>query len=751
MSGNWSFGSNYHPSSQSRKMSIGIMVDSSVKTKSKNGTGTVNELQTSGNVTSSKGMPAERKQVFSSDFGKQNEAPLLRTSNSYQNRSYSNANGHPKVSNLPSDSNVPLQPSGVKTVGMEPGSYFANQMSILQATDANEKKPKNNTSQMEEGNHDTIHATPLKVPVPDEEKREQKTSEKGNSSNIALRLKVRELLGTICAPNEEQDNPGTREMNANDSRPKSTTSKNDSPVSMHKPPLDTIETNSESPDDNLKRPLTRSLTRKKPQAQKIAPTRQTSLKPQAMKVAPRKQASLKPQAKNTVPTKQASIDRGKQVHLDENAFSFVESWSKQPNTDVNQGFKTFKRKEREVLVTRPAKTCVMEGVHKDKSQQTTDGKETNADASNVSLFGNRARESEVVKPNTEMKEKTRYQFESNNMDQDSFAKPSFTKNADPQYDLNSPTFELKTSTKFSSPKSLFQTNQEDLNVNSPSETSRSCSSQSMGSFRGSHYNAKPKNAAKDLLDTPVSKPEGSKEYKRSRSPSKEVESESSEDDSPMIVVSDKCEGKRWSESPYQKEDSESSEDGSPIKGDVDNDNFDASEQDGLAGAVKLFALALERVQRRMHSVTSKQSAAILLSVSKNIHSQLQNAESKIQNDIGKLTSLGKSKRTHTENQYQEQQEQLKRIYEKFKEEVDLHLQKSQSTLEGLDAHQIQVRGVVEKQRQSHKKFIQQTEEAIEKQLLEAQTRIADVHRVAKEQMNKLKYGIAECLKEGLLG
>nr|GEX09017.1 meiosis-specific protein ASY3 isoform X1 [Tanacetum cinerariifolium] len=34
-----------------------------------------------------------------------------------------------------------------------------------------------------------------------------------------------------------------------------------------------------------------------------------------------------------------------------------------------------------------------------------------------------------------------------------------------------------------------------------------------------------------------------------------------------------------------------------------------------------------------------QSAAILLSVSENIHSQLQNAESKIQNEVGKLTNL----------------------------------------------------------------------------------------------------------------
>ncbi|GKB76952.1 START-like domain-containing protein [Tanacetum coccineum] len=106
---------------------------------------------------------------------------------------------------------------------------------------------------------------------------------------------------------------------------------------------------------------------------------------------------------------------------------------------------------------------------------------------------------------------------------------------------------------------------------------------------------------------------------------------------------------------------------------------------------------------------------------------------------------------HPENQLREQQEQLKGIYEKFKEEVDQHLEKCRRTLEGLETHQVQVKGMVEKQKVSHKKFLMQTEEAIETQLNDAHKRIADVHRLAKEKMLTLKKGIAECLKEGLLG
>ncbi|GJW13463.1 26S proteasome non-ATPase regulatory subunit 1 homolog A-like protein [Tanacetum coccineum] len=62
--------------------------------------------------------------------------------------------------------------------------------------------------------------------------------------------------------------------------------------------------------------------------------------------------------------------------------------------------------------------------------------------------------------------------------------------------------------------------------------------------------------------------------------------------------------------------------------DGDYDKFqDDSEQDGVAGAVKLFALALERVERKINSTTSKQSAAILLSFSENIHSLLKDGQS----------------------------------------------------------------------------------------------------------------------------
>ncbi|KAK9067748.1 hypothetical protein SSX86_011859 [Deinandra increscens subsp. villosa] len=779
MSGNWSFGSQTRLCSQTRKISIGIMADSSAKMKSQNGKGAVADLQTSENVNMAKGFSTESKhkerEVISPDSGTQNKAP-----------------------------------SGSNRAGeMEPGSYFANQMLNLQNRNDNELKSKNNAYQKEK---ESSYATLQKENEPKKGIADQGTSERGNGGPVTLRMKVQELLETVCSPKEKQSHSETFRMDANSSKPKATTKGNDS--------LHERKTNSGSL-GKISRPLTRSLTAKKPQAQK------------------------------SIPRKQTPLYQSEQARFEETAFSFLENWSKRPTTDVNNGFKSFKRKEREISGTKVQATggkktkasainiSLFENTKRDgekvkpntemketyyhqsggnngsvsynnvgvapdgkktkavaksaslfenrslgskKDKPNTemketyyhqfggnngsvsynnvgvdpDGKKTKAAAKSASLFENRSRDSEKAKPTTEVKDKKHYQFGGNNgsgsynnVDVESFAKDSLKDNVDP-------TFELKTATDIHSPISLFQINKENIDVDSPFENSfrTKRSSNSKGFFTKVHKY----NTSMDLQDSPVIKPD-LEENKGFRSPSKVVGSESSELGGDSPITGTIFQGNVWfiggnayglisimfSGLHYNF----GNKNTHYFIGDEDCKKFDdCSEQDGFAGAVKLFALALKRVQNKIHSTTSKQSAAILLSVSQNIQSQLQNAESKIQTEVGKLTNLGNSERMHVENKYQEQQEQLKHIYEKFKEDVDQHLEKCKNTLEGLEAHQIQVSRMVEKQRVSHKKFLMQTEEEIEKQLNDAHKRLADVHRMAKEKMYKLKFGIAQCLKEG---
>ncbi|GKA64486.1 meiosis-specific protein ASY3 [Tanacetum coccineum] len=392
------------------------------------------------------------KEGMSSDLGRQNKAPRQVSSPPIRRKTSEQNIASPKLSCLPSNNNVPLQPSGDKIVdNMEAGSYFANQMLNLRARHAIEKKSESTFNQREGGNHGTIgreeesaYATPKKVSLP----------EKG-------------------------------------------TNENDTFAAMDRQRLHTRETNSGSLSLTARKPVTRSASGKKPQAQK------------------------------SLPQKQSPLCQSKQ---DEDASSFVETRSKRSNTDVSPGFKKSKRKEREELETRPVKTGVIEEVHKDKTQKANDGRKTKAVATDTSLNVNRKRDSEVIKQNTEgvLKDKTQKATDgrktkaaimntchpggnngttsNNHVDLLPFANRSFTTNSATQYGLKSQTSEFKSSTQISSPVSSFEIDKDDLDADSSSDnsfkTKQTRSSHSKGFSKEGHCNANTEVAEKDFNSLP---------------------------------------------------------------------------------------------------------------------------------------------------------------------------------------------------------------------------------------------------------
>lgn len=52
---------------------------------------------------------------------------------------------------------------------------------------------------------------------------------------------------------------------------------------------------------------------------------------------------------------------------------------------------------------------------------------------------------------------------------------------------------------------------------------------------------------------------------------------------------------------------------------------------------------------------------------------------------------------YSSNKNADQQKQLRLIYDRFKEEVNLHMQGCRSTVEDLEADQIEIKGALEKQ------------------------------------------------------
>ncbi|KAA3475132.1 Ankyrin and armadillo repeat-containing [Gossypium australe] len=127
------------------------------------------------------------------------------------------------------------------------------------------------------------------------------------------------------------------------------------------------------------------------------------------------------------------------------------------------------------------------------------------------------------------------------------------------------------------------------------------------------------------------------------------------------------------------------------------EHLEQEQEDELTRAITLLALALETFKRKIDSATTKKSTEILMSISEEMKSMLLNAEAQIESDVGKLTSLSKTKRKRLETRLQEQQELLKLILEKFKEDIHRHLLDCSSILEGMEAYQNELKGTMKKQ------------------------------------------------------
>ncbi|KAL0459839.1 UNVERIFIED_CONTAM: Meiosis-specific protein ASY3 [Sesamum latifolium] len=179
--------------------------------------------------------------------------------------------------------------------------------------------------------------------------------------------------------------------------------------------------------------------------------------------------------------------------------------------------------------------------------------------------------------------------------------------------------------------------------------------------------------------------------------------------------------------------------------------LELNQNDGLASAVKLLAVALDRFKTKVKSMSNKRSAEILLAAAEEVFLLLQNAESQIKTDVGKLANLSQSKRKRLETRLEEQQEHFLGIYKRFKEEVDRHLQDYDKINEDLEEHDIEIKRTAERQRAAQKKFLSQLEQAIKVQLDEAESRITTVQELARKKMLQLKLLVAECIKHGAFG
>ncbi|XP_015072111.1 meiosis-specific protein ASY3 [Solanum pennellii] len=765
----WSFGSNYHQSSQSRKMSIGIVIDSvskcrtqkvqqaehqthfaAVKTSSKeisvyNGTTMPQKTSSKGNFTNDR----NKKEIVSTPtIRNQRELTEKQTSPWISTK----ALHHEPTSEADTQVQKTSTAQGVVEMcntshRVEVGPAECSLRSFLTQTRTlqfeKSKQVKEDASIERRGKYAP------KVALEDMPEKAE------NTGNASLRLKLQEILGTVSSPTKQCPNSLVPEQGAKASEPEQKNSGNH--VGEPKQNSDTIESDTQSHGYAIRRPTTRSLARKR---------------------AP---AKLKSQNRKGPPA-------CKEDHLEKNVFVPKDLLSRTlRDASTSSPLMVYGRRgKRKSHHMEAPKVCEQNNEMKDedtnnKCRRVPVPEKFVHPGDGSTLF--KEKNDELVQPDAgnlespvvEMTEQLRNLQE--HIDQKGNSAEKFKKKAlDSESDNQSPVFALKTPGRKSfpgfAPRSNLGQLHGDDHIDIASKTEGICKVKSFDGFRREYKSNTPDESSDDagnLENSPFleSRHIEDTQIKFSKPSSMESDPEDSEDSSNIQADIQQppspeiCNTGEQPPRPNKKLFNKGCANFSGVslaatssKG-IDCRKFERhleqNEEDVLTSAITLFAFSLEKVRSKLKSVTNQRSAEILKSVAEKIHMQLQNAEFQIQADMGRINSLNKSKRKHVEEVLQEKQTHLSAIYERFKEEVTRHLQDCKSTLESLEAHEVEVKATVEKRKTSNKKLLLEVEESIETQLGNAERRVSSVHHAAREKMRQLKFVVAECLKEGVLG
>ncbi|KAJ1425588.1 Myc-type, basic helix-loop-helix [Sesbania bispinosa] len=728
---------NIHPSSQSRKISIGVMADSKARTRcgDMKGDGAVvpNTERVISNVGNINGEKNKDEGVTASFNVKQIGGPeAMRCSwisKSFHQRTPTSeailqVN---KASTLLVSPGGRDEPDGIECAAEKHSVQFFSYQS-LNFPSNNYKKFDGDTSRScrrkgredgttEERAEEFTFTTAPEVIESDKTKAEDKINRTENRTEN-LRMKLCQILGATSSPKTQRSGSHSRNVDEESSPLEQSLNQKENKFVKPIQNSDTIETDSEKADHAHIRPVTRSLSRKRAFSQK---------QPGKGKSGP------------------SSKDPEK--HPEKNIFSFEEKWIEDRNAFPNDGpSMSMKKKKSQGKSSRIGrrKICFNENHSADKLHQDTLKTDLPLHDGAPFSLGNKMGgfigclpDYQTKSPQTQKinQEKEFYQPPTvNNTDQNGelevsengdqreyISDPVKENGAKSQDNFQSPTFQLRTPI-LSSPSSTPKTDKKANDVSSsPASSERRFS---LGTIR-------------NLRTFQALEPDSNGLRKQKQSSGKEKLKHS-------IPKKDKSFENEEKEQDGSSDSSSEERNFQRSHQGTEEGDWIASEQnqDGFVRAVELFALELGKLKSKLKSMTSQKSSEILKSVAEHIHLQLQDVHSQIQTDIGKLTNLSKSKRKRLETRFEgdlspfvsfltfsssnkivEQQKELRLIYDRFKEEVNLHLQDCRSTVEDLEADQIEIKGALEKQRVAHKKLLSQVEEAVEIQLNDAQRKI----------------------------
>ncbi|XP_023640596.1 meiosis-specific protein ASY3 [Capsella rubella] len=786
-----SFGSNYHPSSQSRKISIGVMADSQPKRNP-------GPDKADGDVIA---RVEKLKSAAATDLqsNKKDKGDL-----SARQRSSAQVTGH--VTSPWRSSNRKL--GTLENVLCKQTSSFSGSKGVNKELDgvhqapARESfqdfpisSPQHSHGELNGGrNNKVLDMSPEGMEEPpsavlqqkvasQREEMEQPGKEKIGSTD-ALRSKLWEILGKASPANNKDVNSETPEVVKANLKLSQDKGSYDDPLIKPIHNSDSIETDSESPEDAARRPVTRSLL---------------------------KRVGAKGVQKRTKAGANTGRKTAEQVN---NIFSFDEGFRGKAGTAaMNSAVMPKKqrgRRKNTVVQCRKAhsrRKDEVDGIRKEASKSNTPPHSESTETGKRSSFSDKKGSSHELhpqskawkhKPDISTKEKdfhpspeaetaaTAKMFQGlskNGEIQERTSNVFMENSAEPENEFQSPTFGYKA--PISSPSPCFSPGVSPLQPRNISPTLDETETPifSFGTKKTSQGTTGQASDIERRLPDFLEKKRDSS-FRRESSPeqnedlvlsdrsSDEGDSDGSGEDSPVLGHYNspkERETANWSNE-KSKLGSSSAKRNSNFKGTGcvvlspptslsegihKTDSFqhcpEMDEDDGLGRAVALFALALQNYEKKLKSAAEKKSSEIIASVSEEIHLELENVKSHIITEAGKTSNLAKTKRKHAETKLQEQQEKMRMIHEKFKDDVSHHLEDFKTTIEGLEANHSELKGSIKKQRTSHQKLIAQFEGGIETKLENATKRIKSVNKSARGKMVQLKMIVAECLKDDVLG
>ncbi|XP_075496844.1 meiosis-specific protein ASY3-like isoform X2 [Primulina tabacum] len=745
-----SFGSNYHCCSQSRKISVGVLVDSPNDMKAKGVTQAVKQIPetaTSGkeNLAEDRAQHTPSTEKFVKDL--QNSASPWVSTKSFNTKLSSSVAVHDAklTQNFPVATKTlsrskrskkasvdhPVQLLGSKKSGL--GPYKDRLNSFGKASSALEAGKVSNSENVE-----NLSSKSGFLPEKDlAEDKNRKTEPEGSET---LRMKLWEVMGNVSSPDKQSPSLQPIKIGAKDFNPELEEDGKENPNEKTNPHSDTIESDSERADHIIRKPLTHSLTRKK------ASTRKQHIKIEATKITSHKKQCQK---KSTVSVRGDSFRR--------------------PCETVDTGFlpcNSLRNKGEEENFENP-----------EERRQSSNKSKSILSLHTSMLQGNKAenghnsndRRRDILRE-IESGTKMRNSFESPNnvmTEQPSAVGPL---RVTPKYKIQQEDImnSLLKNKKHHTHKPQSRT----FEINSP--VSPGCSPLGLQEkdhdLSNAEKNVDAKRIAKILLN---SKSTGSKsngqdgEHSISGSSNAATDSENSEDDfhskgcrkleplSSEIGITKHCLRSRRLGNKKGVGVTECSPISESLKGKEESGKhqmcMEHDHEDGFASAVALLTMALDRVQTKMKSMIDKRSAEILMEAADGIYLQLEHAESQMKKDVEKLINHSKLKRRRLDARYQEQHEQLVAIRKRFESEVDHHLQGHGHLIEDLEEFGTQLEGNMKRHKASNEKFLNLTEQAINGQLDDAERKILAAHELAREKMLQLKLVVAKCVKHGAFG